>query len=831
MSETHDELELDTLPGVGPATKQKLNDAGILTILDLATSAPMDIADAVDIDISKAVELNNKARKKLVEMGRLEPDFISAAELLKKRKAIDRISTGSKNLDDLLGGGIETWAMTEFYGEFGSGKCVSGDTKVVYVNDEHMHFETIAQMYEKYGALNGERNYEEGHIVPIPSVKVIGYDSGPVQAAYLYREQASRIFSIGTERGRRIDAAFRHKFLVITDQGLRWQNAGTLKKGDSIAVPKSILYTGGSGISEDDARFLGLFAAEGTRNPISISNSEDKIIEWTVGYLRSRFGFTPTVMRKGKTANRVVLIRKPALSLLGPLASSNSFTKRVPQEVIDGNDTVVLHFLAGYSEGDGFVEGKTRGAPSNSRELIEGISYLLCRLGISCTVSVKLTSTGPHYQLSVAGEDREKLGSLPFLSKSPVPVDTRNTKYGVPLGRYLRSVFRETVSANRWHMTREGLLSKSGTVYELLTRSAYQDTGLGEKVLNETRRLFLEKRARLAVNLKELSSVNLTTPAEFKSYARTLAFPINHLAKACGLTKSGINNYFRRGVPEGRTEVVRSAIATEASRRAALLGAAIETIGKAMKFDWDSIVKVEARPFDDYVYDLSVPEGHAFVGGNLPTLMHNSQICHTLCVMVQTPHGQGGLEGGAVYIDTEGTFRPERIAEIAEARGLDSEKILSGITVARAYNSAHQELIVKDLGRVLEEKKVKLVILDSAVAHYRAEFLGRATLAERQQRLNKFMHQLLRTAEIYNVAVVVTNQVQAAPDSFFGDPTRPTGGHVVAHTSTYRIYLRKAAKNRIARMVDSPYHPERDVVFMLDEKGVDDPAEETIRKR
>ena len=330
LSQTDEELELDTLPGVGPATKQKLNDAGILTILDLATSGPADIAEAVDIDISKAVELNNKARKKLVEMKRLEPDFINAADLLAKRKAIDRISTGSKNLDELLGGGVETWAMTEFYGEFGSGK---------------------------------------------------------------------------------------------------------------------------------------------------------------------------------------------------------------------------------------------------------------------------------------------------------------------------------------------------------------------------------------------------------------------------------------------------------------------------------------------------------------------SQICHTLCVMVQGLHGQGGLEGGAVYIDTEGTFRPERIAEISEARGLDSEKILSGITVARAYNSAHQELIVKDLGPILEQKKVKLIILDSAVAHYRAEFLGRGTLAERQQRLNKFMHQLLRIAEIYNVAVVVTNQVQAAPDSFFGDPTRPTGGHVVAHTSTYRIYLRKAAKNRIARMVDSPYHPERDAVFMLDERGVDDPSEETVRRR
>ena len=203
-----------------------------------------------------------------------------------------------------------------------------------------------------------------------------------------------------------------------------------------------------------------------------------------------------------------------------------------------------------------------------------------------------------------------------------------------------------------------------------------------------------------------------------------------------------------------------------------------------------------------------------------------TQICHTICAMVQQPVDEGGLDGGAVYIDTEGTFRPERLAQIAEARGMDPEVVLSKVMVARAYNSAHQELIAKDLGRIIEKNKIKLVIVDSAVAHYRAEFLGRGTLAERQQRLNRFMHQLLRTAEIYNIAIVLTNQVQAAPDSFFGDPTRATGGHVVAHTSTYRIYLRKAGKNRIARMIDSPYHAERDAVFMLDEKGVDDPPEE-----
>ena len=203
-----------------------------------------------------------------------------------------------------------------------------------------------------------------------------------------------------------------------------------------------------------------------------------------------------------------------------------------------------------------------------------------------------------------------------------------------------------------------------------------------------------------------------------------------------------------------------------------------------------------------------------------------TQICCTLAVIAQLPKEQGGVNGGVIYLDTENTFRPERIAEIARARGLDTEKLLEGITVAKAYNSSHQELILKELGKFIEKEKVKLIVVDSVVSHYRADYLGRGTLAERQQRLNSFMHQLLRLAEIYNVAVVVTNQVQAAPDFFFGDPTRATGGHVVAHLTTYRIYLRKSSKMRIARMVDSPYHAEKEALFIINEKGVDDPPEE-----
>ena len=193
--------------------------------------------------------------------------------------------------------------------------------------------------------------------------------------------------------------------------------------------------------------------------------------------------------------------------------------------------------------------------------------------------------------------------------------------------------------------------------------------------------------------------------------------------------------------------------------------------------------------------------------------------------MVQQSKSEGGLNGKAIYIDSENTFRPERIVSIASARNLDPYKSLENIIVAKAYNSAHQELILEETGPIIDSNNVKLLIVDSAVAHYRAEFLGRATLSERQQKLNKFMHILVRIAETYAVAVLATNQIQSSPDAIFGDVYRPTGGHVVAHTSTYRVFLKRSGKNRIARMVDSPYHPEREVLFTLSELGVADPVD------
>ncbi len=199
-----------------------------------------------------------------------------------------------------------------------------------------------------------------------------------------------------------------------------------------------------------------------------------------------------------------------------------------------------------------------------------------------------------------------------------------------------------------------------------------------------------------------------------------------------------------------------------------------------------------------------------------------TQFAHTMSVMVQKSKEEGGLEGNVLYIDTENTFRPERIVSIAQANEMDPEKALDNIIVARAYNSAHQTLILEEAGAVIDENNIKLIVVDSAVGLFRSEYLGRGTLSNRQQKLNHFVHLLSRIAETYNCAAIATNQVMASPDVFFGDPTRPVGGNVVAHTSTYRIYFKKSGKKRIARMVDSPHHPEEEVIFALGEAGVID---------
>ncbi len=201
-----------------------------------------------------------------------------------------------------------------------------------------------------------------------------------------------------------------------------------------------------------------------------------------------------------------------------------------------------------------------------------------------------------------------------------------------------------------------------------------------------------------------------------------------------------------------------------------------------------------------------------------------TQLALQLAVNVQLPVEKGGANGKAVYIDTEGTFRPDRIRQLVEGVGANAEKVLKNIFVARAFNSDHQVLLIDKISEMIKNgEPIRLLIVDSLTAHFRAEFSGRGMLADRQQRLNRYMHNLMKLAEQHNLAVFVTNQVMSNPAMMFGDPTTAIGGNIVGHASTYRIYLRRGKKgSRVAKLVDSPNLPDNETIFWVTEKGLVD---------
>ena len=201
-----------------------------------------------------------------------------------------------------------------------------------------------------------------------------------------------------------------------------------------------------------------------------------------------------------------------------------------------------------------------------------------------------------------------------------------------------------------------------------------------------------------------------------------------------------------------------------------------------------------------------------------------TQVCFTLSVMATQPADKGGFDGTVLYIDTENTFKNQRIKEICEHREIDPTFVLDRILVSRVFGVSDFDLTMKDLENIIIKHGIKLIVIDGIMSQFRAEFTGRGTLAERQQSINPILNKLKKLSEVHKIAVIVTNQVMSNPDGMFtGEVVRATGGHILSHGTTYRIYLRKIKKvNRVARIVDSPYHALSECIFTVSEAGVTD---------
>ncbi len=200
-----------------------------------------------------------------------------------------------------------------------------------------------------------------------------------------------------------------------------------------------------------------------------------------------------------------------------------------------------------------------------------------------------------------------------------------------------------------------------------------------------------------------------------------------------------------------------------------------------------------------------------------------SQIGFQLSVNAQLQQSKGGLDGKVLFVDTEGTFRPERIEQLANAAGIDPKAVLANIFVSRVESTEQQILTIERADKLVRDENVKLIVVDSLMSLFRSEFVGRGALGERQQKLNVHVHKLQRLADNYNLAVYMTNQVMDNPAILFGDPTTPVGGNIVAHAATTRLYIRKSKEEkRIVRLVDSPNMPEGECVIKITPDGIKD---------
>ncbi len=633
---------LEDLPGIGKALAEKLRDAGYSSIEAIAVASVPELQEVTGLSENKI--------KQIIEVAKNNVEFIieTAEKVLEKRKEIGRLTTGSRNLDKLLGGGLETQAIVESFGEFGSGKCVAKDTPVIYFSNNKQIIKSIEEVYKKYREKFGEERHDDGFIVKLENVQVMSLTEDglrKVPASFIYKEFAEELIKISTYKGRCLKITRSHKLLTLTDGGLRWVSAKDIKEGSFIACPKVSLIK----LNERDAFALGVLHA------ISKGGMPNEKVLYMI-----REHFEKKYNRN--ISNEDILALKDEI---GEFAQKYSL-----KDVLYSNLDILSSYIAGFS-------------------------------------------------------------SVMSIEKLKLSRDFAN--------RIVRENCTETV------------LKKVTDFIEKLYNKKFED------ILADVKKL-----------LELLENKNLKNVDEYLESLRLLKL--------------------------------------------------------ILKFDWDIVVEICREEYKDFVYDFVVPKYHNFVGGNLPTFFHNTQLAHQLAVNVQLSKKEGGLDSSALYIDTENTFRPERIIQMAKRyESLDPKEVLKNIYIARAYTTEDQILIAEKCEKIIDDYNVKLIIVDSLTANFRVEYPGRGMLYERQQKLNRHLKTLHNLANAYNLVVYVTNQVQAKPDTFFADPTRPVGGHVLGHQATFRIYLRKSkAEKRVARLIDSPYLPEGEAVFRITSEGIKD---------
>ncbi|MFW6225873.1 MAG: LAGLIDADG family homing endonuclease, partial [bacterium] len=510
-SKENKEPSLTDLPGIGPAVAAKLESAGIYDLMSLAVMSPANLAEIAGVGAAVARKAIQASR------GLLDLGFIDGTEFENRRKDVCYITTGSKNFDELLGGkGVEGRAITEAFGAYGSGKCVSKDTDVCYFNDTRMHVEQISQVYEKYKKINNEFSMDNGFVVPVNTIKVLGWVDGKfkiVNADNLYKEKVKKLFVIKTQRGRNLKITGKHQLLSFSG-GVQWKKSKFLKKGDLIACPKDISLETESVYDNDDAYFLGLFVAEGSSNAFSISTGSEKIKNWVVSYISRKFDYEPRVRvdKRREKPCYSILLRNSTRNIMDGLDKSNSSTKFIPEGIFLSNKNVILSFLGGYFDGDAEVSKQNISVTTKSKRLASQLSYLLLRIGVSSSFKTREINDSLFYVIRISGEDRVKLKKILFKEKS-FDCSIKNSSYGYPkkVVFFISELYKEIFGGNRGKLRKNiGKASLHRTIYSNFIGN-YNSKVINTGTLNKIEEVFETQKDEFLNLLNFIENNELTT--------------------------------------------------------------------------------------------------------------------------------------------------------------------------------------------------------------------------------------------------------------------------------------------------------------------------------
>jgi RecA/RadA recombinase len=749
-------VDIQDLEGVGPVTAGKLTAAGFDSIEALAVAPVRELMDKVGLDSSTAQKVARAARQTV------QTDFITAKQLWDQRQKVLRLTLGADNLNKLLGGGLESQAITEFIGEFGTGKCVSKDS--IIATTSGLRLASELSMLDSPFEIDDSRQATHGRTVRKFVTNV--------------QEQVT----IQTSGGFQITCSPQHRFFTLNGKAeLEEIHAKDIVEKRWLAVIRKLPAveeqyelprpSTGHGqqhvfpnkITADLAKVIGYLASEGYIQwlgkscTIVFSNADPALQNEYADSFEKTFGTRPHSPPSHPTDLIVCSVRigEWLIKLMPTLKGTGegkTGKKLLPQQATCLGVEETRALVRAYFDGDGWAKEDRPLIEIYSvhRPLLEQLRFLLLKLGIYSKMRRRELAMSGEYAYQFAnqvGSDR------------PCNLDK----------------FRN------WKIDARNL---TGDIIPVQMHTF----------------------SRLA-SLLGFNSDNRVWRSWVRSYLAQHAYP----------TRRTLGQLVER--LEAFTDQMKQAgftVEPEALQIAARLRALAES-----DLAWERVLKVTVKKEPTEMVDYEVNPHHNYVVNGFVT--HNSQICMQISITAQLPQKDGGLEGKVLFIDTEGTFAPQRVHQIAESMRLDPAKILEGIIIGRVYNSEHQVLAVDRAFKLCQEENVKLLIVDSVLSHFRSEFIGRESLSERQQKLNSHLHKLLRTAQALNLAVAVTNQVQANPQAFFGDPTRPAGGNIMAHAATHRIMLRKASGGlRCAKVIDSPYLPESEAFFHITEKGIED---------